>query len=163
MREHFARRLAPRPRRAVGVAVLAVGRYGRRGHEHIDESNDLPARDTAARTLTRTDGVGATLISRMSSEDADLDVEPAEVRVAYAVAIFLCAAIGGGIPLYLQNRLTRSHALDKGIVLGTIFGGGVFIASGFVCMCLGIGPLLRDTIRARGGVKSDKTPRGFPW
>ena len=30
-----------------------------------------------------------------------------------------------------------------------------------VCMCLGIGPLLRDTIRARGGVKSDKTPRGF--
>ena len=40
-------------------------------------------------------------------------------------------------------------------------GLGVVGTRPSVCMCLGIGPLLRDTIRARGGVKSDKTPRGF--
>ena len=55
-----------------------------------------------------------------------------EVGVLYAASIFVCAAVGGGVPLLMQNRLGRYHAMDKGIVLGTIFGGGVFIASGFV-------------------------------
>lgn len=53
------------------------------------------------------------------------------LTVVYAIVIFVCAAIGGGVPLFMYERL-QSHVLQKCVVLGTIFGGGVFIASGFV-------------------------------
>ena len=56
---------------------------------------------------------------------------PGGLAVAYATVIFFSAAVGGGLPLFIHNKW-RSHTLDKGIQLGTIFGGGIFIAAGFV-------------------------------
>ena len=53
------------------------------------------------------------------------------IGYAYALIIFLCAIIPGALPIFMQTRF-QSHAVDKCIVLGTIFGGGVFIAAGFV-------------------------------
>ena len=53
------------------------------------------------------------------------------IGFAYALIIFLCAILPGGLPLFMQTR-AQSHAADKGLVLGTIFGGGVFIAAGFI-------------------------------
>ena len=52
-------------------------------------------------------------------------------RVAYAVVVFLFAAVGGGAPLRMQSRL-QSKAMNQIATLGSIFGGGVFIAAGFV-------------------------------
>ena len=51
--------------------------------------------------------------------------------VAYAAIIFICAAVGGGTPLVMRHRL-RGPRIDRAIRLGTIFGGGVFLGSGFL-------------------------------
>ena len=53
------------------------------------------------------------------------------IGIAYAVIIFLCAIFPGGLPLFAQERF-QSRTMDKCLILGTIFGGGVFIAAGFV-------------------------------
>ena len=51
--------------------------------------------------------------------------------IAYAAIIFVCAAVGGGTPLVMRHRL-RGPRIDRAIRLGTIFGGGVFLGSGFL-------------------------------
>mmetsp|Transcript_20481 Transcript_20481/g.66822 ORF Transcript_20481/g.66822 Transcript_20481/m.66822 type:complete len:358 (-) Transcript_20481:197-1270(-) len=51
--------------------------------------------------------------------------------IAYAAIIFVCAAVGGGTPLVMRHRL-RGPRIDRAVRLGTIFGGGVFLGSGFL-------------------------------
>ena len=62
--------------------------------------------------------------------DEPIDSEP-WLGAVYAIAIFFCGAIGGGTPLLLKDRV-ESRRVDKVILLGSMFGGGVFIAAGFV-------------------------------
>lgn len=82
--------------------------------------------------MTRTDqtnqGAQGVQVARQRPKNMPGDTG---VIVVYAIAIFLCAALGGGIPLFMHERL-QSRLLQKCVVLGTIFGGGVFIAAGFV-------------------------------
>ena len=50
--------------------------------------------------------------------------------LAYAITIFVVAAVGGGIPLAMRVQPGGKGAII--LDLGTMFGAGVFIAAGFV-------------------------------
>ena len=52
------------------------------------------------------------------------------VSMCYAMAIFIVAAAGGGTPILL--RVKPGSSSKSILALGTMFGGGVFIAAGFV-------------------------------
>ena len=66
-----------------------------------------------------------------SATGAFVKMADSSMPIAYAISILLCALVGGGVPLFLQNRI-HTKLIDQVVVLGSIFGGGVFVASGFV-------------------------------
>ena len=52
--------------------------------------------------------------------------------ILFASIIFAAAAIFGCIPLWLRHKLLASDKPSSLLVLGILFGGGVFVAAGFV-------------------------------
>ncbi len=87
-----------------------------------------------------------------------MTTEPDERGLAvvfiYAFCILLCALVGGAAPLAMGSL--RSHRVDKAIVLGTVFGSGIFLAAGFI-------HLLGDASKALNTDSEDGYPLAELW